>query len=398
MLKLDFSLETSAERSAYVNQHFDPYGTYYTKKELETIANYIIFGKDADGTSAVDRKEIQVQTKHNTYKKKEPESLEALIEQPTFDEREILTGETRYKHPKPTIDREKDADVPGIKELWAQIDEVQHLIEANTGKVDDPTARKLTERELYEFKHLLVELRRQQFILKDMVKPTICRIGTGVRNSFYETSKTIPWDEEGTDFAIAPLGLYAAKPERFDDPRSVVEKDYHYNENAKTILDFRNPDHLYEIFENWLDLEEEGKNESDSLLLGILETVSWYVRAANLTPVQEEILELKKKKWKNEKIEEQLYQKFKVTHSTNYISTIYKQQICGKVAEAAITSQEYYENREILTAWKKCRCCGKWKLNRVKDFSRRSRNADGFASICKVCESEKRKEKKGGSN
>ena len=29
-----------------------------SKTELETVSNYILYGKDADGTSSVDRKEI----------------------------------------------------------------------------------------------------------------------------------------------------------------------------------------------------------------------------------------------------------------------------------------------------------------------------------------------------
>ena len=138
MLKLDFSLSTAKERAEYIQRYMDP-SAGYTNKELETISNYLLFGKDEDGKSIVDRKEISIKTKHNSYARKEAESLDALMEKPTFDERCFQTSTTRYKTIKPSIDRIKDADVPGMKELWAIIDDMQHLIDVNKGKIEDPT-------------------------------------------------------------------------------------------------------------------------------------------------------------------------------------------------------------------------------------------------------------------
>ena len=83
MLKLDFSIESSDERAKYINENINNQENY-TKKELETISNYILYGKDEDGTSIVDRKEVQIKAKHNSYNKKEAESLDALLEKPTF--------------------------------------------------------------------------------------------------------------------------------------------------------------------------------------------------------------------------------------------------------------------------------------------------------------------------
>ena len=52
---LDFSIPTSKERLEAVKK-IDL--SNLTKTELETVSNYILYGKDADGTSSVDRKEI----------------------------------------------------------------------------------------------------------------------------------------------------------------------------------------------------------------------------------------------------------------------------------------------------------------------------------------------------
>lgn len=53
--KLDFSIETAEERMEAIKEieleKLSP-------KELETISNYVLYGKDEDGTSCVDRKEV----------------------------------------------------------------------------------------------------------------------------------------------------------------------------------------------------------------------------------------------------------------------------------------------------------------------------------------------------
>ena len=52
-----------------------------TKKELETLANLILFGKDEDGKSAVDKGEVlKPKTKFQTFQKNQPVSLEALLQ------------------------------------------------------------------------------------------------------------------------------------------------------------------------------------------------------------------------------------------------------------------------------------------------------------------------------
>jgi hypothetical protein len=62
--KLDFTIPTSKERLDAIRDI--PLETL-NKTELETVSNYILYGKDEDGTSIVDRKEIYIKTKFNSY-------------------------------------------------------------------------------------------------------------------------------------------------------------------------------------------------------------------------------------------------------------------------------------------------------------------------------------------
>ena len=107
-VKLDFSLNSATERKKYIDKFLeDNRDIQFNKEEVELMANYMLYGKNEEGTSPVDRKEISINTKYNSYKKKEPDSLEALLENKTFNESSV-NSINHYKIVKPSIDREKD--------------------------------------------------------------------------------------------------------------------------------------------------------------------------------------------------------------------------------------------------------------------------------------------------
>lgn len=389
MVQLDFSIPTSAGRRDFVKKYMeDNKDKRFSSADLETIANYILYGKDEDtGESVVDRKEVEIKTKYNSYAKKAPESLDELMESPTFDERIFVRDKNRYKTIKPKIDREKDADVPGMVQLWESIDRFQHIIDANTGKIDDPAAPKLTSVELYKWKHMVIDLRRQQFYLRDMVKPTICMFGTNARKVYQiESNSDIPWDLEGSDFSIAPLGVLISGDEKFVNPKEYRGPNYEYNKEAKFTIDFRNYEHIYYLLENYEDLRISATNKPESTIGFLLDTLDFYIERANLSEPKKIILEYKKNKVQNEIIRKRLEKDFGLTHSANYISTIWKQKICKEIAEAAQLHYDYYLNREKTFAWKKCNQCEKIKLKDTREFIRKSRSSDGLASRCKECD------------
>ena len=392
MVNLDFSIPTSTGRRDYIEEYIaNNSDKKFSASDLETIANYILYGKDEDsGESIVDRKEVQIKTKYNSYSKKEPESLDELIESPTFDERIFNINKNRYKNIKPKIDREKDFDIPGIKELWKTIDRYQYIIDVNTGKINDFTAPKLSSVELYKFKHMVIDLRRQQFYLKDMVKPTICMFGTNARKVYQIEDYSIPFDIESSDFSIAPLGVLIRKDQKFLNPREYRGEDYQYNKEAKYIIDFRNPDHIYYLLENYEDLRIGALNKPESTIGFLLDTLDFYIDLSDFNEQKKLILEHKKARIQNEVIKEKLSKEFGLTYSANYISTIWKQKICKEISEAAKLHFDYYLNRKNQFKWKKCNQCGKIKLKDTREFMRKSRSSDGLSNRCKDCDKKNR--------
>ena len=110
---LDFSIVSAQDR---LNSIKSINLSNLSKNELETITNYILYGKDSDGTSSVDRKEIQIKTKFNSYNKDKNRlvSLDEMMESPTFDESQLKKSPVHYKKVKPEIDKNKAEKVPGM--------------------------------------------------------------------------------------------------------------------------------------------------------------------------------------------------------------------------------------------------------------------------------------------
>ena len=173
--KLDFTIESSKDRLEAIKTI--PLDTL-TKKDLETISNYILYGKDEDGTSIVQRKEIQIKSKFNSYQKKENlvTSLDALMESPTFDENIFQKDRTIYKKVKPETlyKNEKVKDIAGMKELWEAIEKLQDIKDQNSGKKELQEGTPILDQtQKYYLNHQLIDLYSQQYQLKDMEHPTI---------------------------------------------------------------------------------------------------------------------------------------------------------------------------------------------------------------------------------
>ena len=134
-LKLDFSLSSNEERKNFLDKYLEEEETFKkkppTEEELEMMGNYLLWGKDPDGKNVVQRKEIQIQTKNRTWDKKEEESLDALLETPTFNE--TLIVRPTEAHPKisrevfsrkDALEKAPESVKPRLIELFSQIDRI----------------------------------------------------------------------------------------------------------------------------------------------------------------------------------------------------------------------------------------------------------------------------------
>jgi hypothetical protein len=192
-LHLDFSISGTTDRKNFVDEYVQRpefISKPLTEDELETIANYILFGKDEDGLNVTQRGEIQIETRNKTWQRDDTESLDAMMESPTFNEASLRRPtEARTKIAREVFSREDALTqcpphlIPIFKELFARIDRLEmqiHFYEFAHGKrKEEPRAtllNRFTPEEIEaaraasstwsQFKylkqrHLIVELRRE---------------------------------------------------------------------------------------------------------------------------------------------------------------------------------------------------------------------------------------------
>ena len=96
-LNLDFGLVTQAERKQFVDEyttHFDDQPL--TNAELETIADYILWGQTDASTHT-----YSLPRRHSEWTHRTPtESLDALLASPTFDEQLLIRTPTKPDYSK----------------------------------------------------------------------------------------------------------------------------------------------------------------------------------------------------------------------------------------------------------------------------------------------------------
>lgn len=429
-LKLDFTLNTTQERTHFLQDYLQSpqfQTSPLTPDEIETCSNYILWGKESDGKSAIQKKEIEIETRHKTWNsRKDEESLEALLETPTFNEQSILPPtEATPKFKKEVFNRTQALKKAPkelhslLKNLFYEIDSLDLLLnfyDIRTGKRSNPPRKELLDRftdeetqkikakslklnqfQYLKLRHHLVEKRKEQYTIKDTYSEPLQQI---LPQPFIPSEQNII----GEDIPVFPLGIKEAKNSKiFPNLRDISIEEYteeDLKEVSKRIWDletqkqqlknrlyfsFLEEEHLYKLLLLLNDIEEE-EHALESLSQELLDTLRYYIDMADLSDIQKEILELKIKGETNLKIVEYINQKYQRSYTVNYISTIFTQQIIKKISMAAALHQKVMENIFYPENFKKCNHCGATLLRDADFFMRRSRSNDGFTSRCKKCD------------
>lgn len=440
-LQLDFKLTTTEERAAFLEKYLQqPQFIKHppTEDELETMGNYLLWGKDpTTGLNSKQEGSVDIKTKHGTWDKDNNiESLDGLMEQPTFNEASLFALASLPTKTKREVFSRKEALskcppylIETFNILFRQIDELDLMINyydlAHNRRKNPPRAdliKHFTEEEQntlaekashwnqYKYlkkRHELVELRREQYILRDSYQETIfCQEAT----PNYNTDDP----EIDCDIPILPLGLIGKEnapglvfrewaeliPANYSEKMLEEISNWYWRKKEQCgrpglhVLDFRELEHVYEMFQQFYDLDNAAACANvESNLPALLETLNFYIAQAELNEVQKDILDLKLKKIKNADIAKQINDKWKKTYTANYISTIFRQRIIPKINEAAAYHEKLVSNIFFEEEFKVCTGCGRTLLRDADNFTRKARSSDGFTSRCKKCEKEARRDK-----
>jgi len=355
-IKLDYSLKSVEERNALVQKILDTApSSQLTDRYLEILSDYIL---DAAMTKE-DKKDKYITTNNRqvTINKRET-SYEELVSK--FENGEdgvynlINNDKNMYLTPKISITAEDLAEIPGMKQLKEQIESIEKQAITAVGK------------NKYLLKKQAIEMRQQQYILKEMWRqPHHCNSAVNTSGNQIEISDDVYFDEKGEPTSNAIVTFF--KPEHI----SAILCNY---ELLNTRLRYKYSSDFHYMMRDFNDLMQKGLEQY---------------------PAYQTLVQAKIDGLQNIEIQKLLKEKHGLNHTVEYISSLWRNKIPKILSEKAKEDYLiwYYTEVEYGT-WKRCTRCGEVKLAHNRFFSKNNTSKDGFYSICKCCRNSKNKEKK----
>ena len=347
MIKLDYSLESPEERNELVKKILEE-NPNPSEKYLEILADYLVLCMEKQEKK---EKKLLTENRLTTVNKRET-SYEGLVSQLENGEDGIynLIGDNNKNvifQPKITITKEDIETIPFLKQLREAIEDWERKLKKAEGK------------EAYIIKKTIIELRKDQYIIKnDYQKPVIPQKITKSKN-FPVLDCSHSFDDEGY---VIPEGV--------------------------TLVD---PKVVSAVLCNYLGLKQECDGKFDRDLWYLMYDFDVLLEEALVDyPLYKRIVEYKIDGLQNAEIQSLIAEEFGITHSVEYISSLWRNKIPKMIASMAEDQYlDWFYTDQEKGKYKKCSRCGQIKLAHNKYFSKNKTSKDGFYSICKNCRNKK---------
>lgn len=345
-LKLDYTLKTMEERNDLVQQIIaSAPSSQLTPKYLEILADYILNAMPKEDKKSrkylTDNRMITIKKRETSYEdlvSKFENGEDGVYNLMTDDKNIILT-------PKIEITAADILEIPELAKLQETIASLESQAKAATGK------RK------YMLKKAAIEMRQDQYVLKNLFRQPIHPQSTGnLGGNRIELKGDITFDKDGEPVSTELVTLF-------------------------------NPDHVSAILCNYELLNTSLKYKFSSDFHYLMEDFNSLLKQVLVNyPVYSDLVRLKIEGKTNNDIQVYLAEKHGIKHSIEYLSSLWRNKIPKLLAEQAKENYIIWYYTEIERGiWKKCSRCGQVKLAHNRFFSKNKTSKDGWYSICKCC-------------
>ena len=252
--------------------------------------------------------------------------------------------------PKIQITEKDVATIPGLKELRKEIQKIQKKQKVAKG------------RQKFLLTKQLIEMRQDQYILKNMYKPPVMLTKVTKSANQIDLSEKITVNEKGDPVSNCLISLF--------DPTHVCCLLCNYSRLKEQTWGHFDSD--------WWYLMEDFDNLADRAL-------------KQKYPILYDIMIYKIDGMQNKDIAVQIKKDYDVTYSIQYLSAVWRKKIPKIIAEKA--KEEWilwHYTFEQKGRWKRCSRCHEVKLAHPYFFTRNKTSKDGWYSICKTCRNKKK--------
>ena len=271
---------------------------------------------------------------------------DALYNMITNDKNILFSHKKQYT-------QEDIEEIPGLQEYFDSIAAVQKDFEKATGK------------RRYLLKKQLIEMHQDKF-----------ELGKSYKRPIYMMSliKSLPKIDlfENIQIQKTEGGIRAV---------------------SNGLINFFNPTHISILLCNYSILKQEAWDRFNSDIKWMMEDLDNLIELTLREdyPLYYDLLIYKIDGKSNAEIHKLLKEKHGITHTVEYISSLWRNKIPKLIAERAETEYiNWYYTFKEKGNYKKCSRCGQIKLADNRYFSKNSTSKDGFYSICKDCRNKKK--------
>ena len=329
-MKLDFSLESAAERTEFVRKLLEELPQEQkTPRYLEILSDYIIFALDKE-----ERKQKKIITDNRSKRIKVREtSFQGLISKLENGEDGIYNMIANDKNiifmPATSITPKDIEEIPALKELTDEIKNVEEQFKAATGK------------KKFLLKKQLIQMYQDQYVIKNTYKPQMY-----VTNAV-KSVNTLNLDETIT-----------------------VDEDNNLHSNG--LISFVYPSHISALLCNYSKLKEQAWGQFHNDAYYLMESLDALIESTfEEYPMYKDIIIYKIDGISNIEIKDNIMRDYNVSHTVEYISSLWRKKLPKMMADKF--KEEYltwYYTTQKYGKWKRCSRCGQIKLADPLFFSK----------------------------
>lgn len=352
--KLDYSIADMQKRNKIVHEIIDTIPQQkLTPYYLEQLTKFLTISPN-------NKKEKQVLTDNRmiTVNKREI-SFQGLIAKLQNGEDGIynfMTGGDKniFLVPKIKITDEDKETVPGLKELIENIEKLTVQQKKARGK------------KKYLLTKQLIEMRREQYILRSAYKPVIFASKIVKSINKIELDENIIINEKGE-----PI--------------------------SDCLISFFNPEHISHLLCNYSEIKQDAWGHFENDLYYLMQDLDNLIEKTLKKdyPIFYDIVFYKIDGLTNKEILKEINTKYNITYSIEYLSRIWRKKIPKILADTAKKDWiVWHYTFEEKGQWKKCSRCKEIKLAHPYFFTKNKTAKDGWYSLCKECRNKKVQVKK----
>lgn len=438
---LDYSINDRPSRLAAVKTILDDLPITPNEDDLEQLADYILYGRDEKNLNDIDTHDItKPPRRYNTYRTTDDKviSLDALLDGVNPDRSpnapDILSsrdwvettahiiGQKRDKVPyrryTPTIkhpvygddgtllERGDDTDnfgdeIPFMRDLWERIKHYQKREDMYLGKIPpDEYVRShpLTNYNLYRFRHNFIDLKRQQFYIKDVYNPDLKfnkMEHPKVGEINYESDSGIWLTKEEWE-------RRAANPKTYDmwqGSKTITDKipyDAAINKYFWCIsynaLDYEKPYHMKVLLRNYAGLLKKSYPFPDSSLRMICWDIEHLIEESHLDDLEHFLLRCLVANYNMVQIQKVLIKEGFV-FADNEVLEKMSRKLPAKLAATARRLRIESEAETWDGPRQTCQKCGKSLPATPVYFYRDKKKKKGLSALCKECTRKQNRER-----